>query len=307
MQRPACYTSAVLKWLEISADYECNNRCVGCFSVQSDGPRMATPEVIENLRVGRQEGVEWLWLGGGEPTIRRDLFAIVGAARKLGYTRIKLQTNGMLLAYPEFTRRCVASGVTEINFSIKGATAASHDRLAQTPGCHELMLKGILEAGRANLAMEGDILVYRSNMHELPEMISTYFALGLQRFNLWLFSTTSQGSSDLQEEVPRIAQVMPFVAAAMDLKLSSRPDFITSLHTPPCTVAAPYAACRFHPADLDLLVANPGGYRFRLEESPIEGGLYLDRCSQCSLRPRCNGLRQDYLAIHGDAEFQPVV
>ena len=90
----------MLKWLEISADYTCNNRCVGCFSVTGDGPRMATPEVIENLRIGRAEGAEWLWIGGGEPTLRRDLFSIASAARKLGYTRVKIQTNGMMLAYP---------------------------------------------------------------------------------------------------------------------------------------------------------------------------------------------------------------
>ena len=31
----------MLKWLEITADYKCNNRCVGCFSVQDDGPGIA--------------------------------------------------------------------------------------------------------------------------------------------------------------------------------------------------------------------------------------------------------------------------
>ena len=40
-------------------------------------------------------------------------------------------------------------------------------------------------------------------------------------------------------------------------------------------------------------------------ESPIEGGTYLERCEGCSLRPRCNGMRSDYVAIHGDDEFQP--
>jgi hypothetical protein len=55
-----------------------------------------------------------------------------------------------------------------------------------------------------------------------------------------------------------------------------------------------------------MMIANPGGYRFRLESSPIEGGHYLDRCGECALRPRCGGIRRDYLAIYGDGEFQPV-
>lgn len=100
----------MIKWLEISADFRCNNRCVGCFSVIDDGQRMTTGEVFRTLRDGRSAGARWLWLGGGEPTLRKDLFAIAAEARKLGFQRIKLQTNGMLLSYPEFMQRCVDWG-----------------------------------------------------------------------------------------------------------------------------------------------------------------------------------------------------
>ncbi len=296
----------MIKWLEISADYECNNRCTGCFSVSSGGPTMSTREAVDTLRVGWSEGAEWLWMGGGEPTLRKDLFTIVAASRRLGYTRVKLQTNGMMLAYPQYVKRCLDAGVTEINFSIKGASAASHDRLTRTPGCFDLLVKGIAEWQKTGLPMEGDILVYRSNMAELPEMVRFYSALGVQRFNLWLLFSSDSKDADVAPEVPRISEAMPFITAAMDLKLSDRPDFITSLHTPACTVPGSHHAALFHPADLDLLVANPGGHRFRLEESPIEGGFYVDGCESCAARARCNGLRRDYVSLHGDAEFVPL-
>src|SRR6185312_1320878 len=111
-------------WLEITPDYACNNACLGCFAVNNSGPSMAGPEILETLRFGRDQGATALWIGGGEPTLRRDLHAIIGAARKLGYTRIKVQTNGMMLAYPQLTQRWVDAGATEINLSIKGASAA---------------------------------------------------------------------------------------------------------------------------------------------------------------------------------------
>lgn len=294
-----------VEWLEISADYRCNNRCIGCYSVQGDAGEMSSREIVAELEAARRRGATSLWLGGGEPTLRKDLAGVVRAAKRLGYTRIKLQTNGMRLAYPDYTRALAEAGVTEINFAIKGATAASHDRLTRTPGCHELMVRGMRETRALGLQMEGDILVYRSNAAELPEMVRTYTAEGLGRYNVWLFSATDQGDRELSGQVPKLADVVPHLTRAMDLGLSDRPDFITSLHTPPCTVPESHHATLFHAADLNLLVANPGGYRFFLEESPIEGGHYLERCGACAWRARCGGVRVDYLKVYGDAEFRP--
>jgi hypothetical protein len=267
---------------------------------------MTTGEVFRNLRDGHGAGARWLWLGGGEPTLRKDLFAIAAEARKIGFERIKLQTNGMLLAYPEFTKRCVDAGITEVNFAIKGSTAAIHDRLTRTPGCFELMVRGIAEWSRRALPMDGDILVYRSNVSDIPEMIRVYTAMGVERYNLWLFSVTDQGDKDLTTMVPRIRDVIPAIRTAVELGLGTREDFITSLHTPPCTVPPDLSSILFHASDLDLVVANPGGYSFRLEVSPIEGGFYLERCGRCALRPRCGGAREDYVKIFGDEELQPV-
>jgi MoaA/NifB/PqqE/SkfB family radical SAM enzyme len=296
----------MIKWLEISADFRCNNRCVGCFSVIDGGQRMTTGEVFKTLREGRDAGARWLWLGGGEPTIRKDLFAIVAEARKVGFERVKLQTNGMMLAYPEFMQRCVDAGVTEVNFAIKGSTAQIHDRLTRTPGCFELMTRGMEACTGHGLPMDGDILVYRSNVDDIPEMVRVYTARGVERYNLWIFSVTDQGDKDLRAMVPRIRDVIPAVRCAVELRLSTREDFITSLHTPPCTVPPDLSSILFHASDLDLLVANPGGYNFRLEASPIEGGAFFPRCERCEMRPRCGGAREDYVKIFGDDEFQPV-
>ena len=293
-------------WLEISADYTCNNRCLGCFSVDNDGPSMAGPELIDTLRYGRDQGATWLWIGGGEPTMRKDLHAIIGAARKLGYTRIKLQTNGMMLAYPQLTKRWVDAGATEINLSIKGADAATHDRLTRTPGCFELMMKGLAEWRKYDLPVEGDVLVYRSNAATLPQIIRQFHAHGVTRFSLWMLSGAVQTDHDVSDEVPRMSDVVPRIVEALALGLSDRPDFISSLHTPACVLVGPTASSLFSAAGLDMVVANPGGHRFRLEQSPIEGGHYTPRCGSCRQRSACAGIRSDYLARFGDDEFQPI-
>jgi MoaA/NifB/PqqE/SkfB family radical SAM enzyme len=158
-----------LQWVELTPDYRCNNRCLGCFAVQDDGPSMTDGEIVSALQRGRSDGADCLWLGGGEPTLRKDLFRIAAAAH----------------------------------------------------------------------ADEG-------------------------------------------------------------------PGFMVSLHTPACVLPAALHGALFDAAAFGMRVVNPGGHAFDLAESPMEGGFFLPTCEGCRYRSRCNGLRRDYLAVHGAAEFRPV-
>lgn len=289
-----------LRWVELTPSYRCNNQCLGCFASSPDaGPEMSDREVLDALARGLRDGATGLWLGGGEPTLARGTLRIAQAARRMGYARVKLQTNGMMLSYAEYAQRARDAGVTEVAFSIKGSTAATHDRLARTAGCFALMVEGMAQCRARGLALEGDVLVYRSNAHELPDIVVDHRARGLTHFRAWLLSATD---TDARGEVPRIADVMPHLTRAADLLPAGA---LTSLHTPPCTLPAGYERLRFFAPELGLRVVNPGGHAFMLEDSPIEGGAFLPRCGDCALRPRCNGPRADYITAHGDAEFAP--
>jgi hypothetical protein len=223
----------------------------------------------------------------------------------MGYARIKLQTNGMLLAYPDHARAVVGAGVTEVAFAIKGAAADTHDRWTRTPGGHALLLQAMDNVRALGVAMEGDVLVYRETAPEIPAMVRAYTPRGIGHYRLWLLSVADDASEEVRREVPRIADVVPYITAAMDLGLSSREDFITSLHTPPCTVPESHHRALFHAPDLAMRVANPGGQSLWLEDSPMEGGGYLPGCTGCVHRPRCGGPRRDYLEVYGPGEFIP--
>lgn len=296
------------EWLELIADYRCNQRCEGCYSVDENGPSMQSREALETLAWGRRQGADKLWLGGGDPTLRRDLFGLVEAARRMGYVRVKLQTNGMLLAYERYAQRCCDAGVTEVAFSLKGHDAPSYERLTNTPGSHALLVQGIANARAVGLGCEGDLLVYRSTAGRTADAVRAYHALGVERFRVWLFSGAAASGDErarLQGEVPRLSDAVRGLCEAVDLGLSDAPDFLVSLHTPPCTVPVAYHRVLFYAPDLGLLVANPGAHRFRLEDSPMEGGTYFDTCAGCPFRRRCGGARDEYVRLFGREEFTP--
>ena len=292
-----------LRWLELTPDYRCNQRCLGC-GVTDDGPSLSSEELVRALADGRRAGITQLWIGGGEPTLRRDLLPLVREARRRGYARVRLQTNAAMLAYPDVVRRLAEAGVTEVAASIKGLDAETHDRMTRTPGSWELLCRGIENARAAGLSVDADVLLYRSTTASLPETMRAFFERGIERFRVWMMAPDPGDRNALAEE-PRWSEVADAIGRALALGLSDDPEHLLSLHSPPCTLVGGAARARFFAPELGLLIHDASGRRFRLESSEIEGGAWSPRCEGCSLRPRCNGVRAGYLARHGDTELRP--
>jgi len=269
---------------------------------------MSQEDWFQILRTGRKQGADALWIGGGEPSLRPDLLRMLRVARKLGYRRIKLQTNATLLSSSENLDRLAAAGLNEVNLSIKGHTAALHDRFTQTPGSFELLSKAVDALAKTNIVVEADLLLYRDNVSDLEEMVGFYLDRGIRRFNLWhlsLFGASEEQRAALSIHVPEMSEVGVKVASILSAPGSERIDVFRALHLPPCVLPSEHWSHLFRARDLALRVFDPGGSVFMLEESPFEGGVYLERCGTCAARPICDGLRQDYLDVHSDKEFQP--
>lgn len=291
-------------WLEIAADYRCNQRCLGCPAVSEGGPSLSSAQLMASLLQGRREGITQLWIGGGEPTLRPELLGLVREARKRGYTRVRIQTNAAMLSYAGHCEKLAAAGATELSVSIKGADAAVHDGFARSPGAFDLLCRAIENARATGMIVEGDILLYRSSTGSLPAIVRAFFARGIERFRVWSMAPDARDGQALAEE-PLLSDVARAVEATLALGLSSDPEHLVALHLPPCTLSEDAARARFYPPDLGLSIHDASGAQFRLEDSPMEGGAFSPRCQGCALRTRCNGLRAEYLRRHGDGELAP--
>lgn len=299
----AASTRQRLRWLEISPGYACNCRCLGCYSCSADGKdQMDWPEVRRWLQQGRRMGAQHLWLSGGEPTLRKDFLQTLQAARQLGYQRIKVQSNGMLFSYPQFTAKAQAAGATEVNLLLKSLDPKVHDALNRTPGSHALLDKAVEVLAATTLRLEGDVLLTTRNVHELPRLVEHYARRGVRHFNFWLFSLVDQGDRDLARLIPRLGELAPLMLQAREVaqRLGAT---ACSLNTPHCAVPPEAWDLQFDAKGMGLLVVNPGGQAFALETSSIEQGRYVAACDGCAARPWCHGMRDDYLRVHGEAEL----
>jgi len=295
-----------IDWLELVVGFSCNCRCIVCPSAYlGHSETMAKEQLSRELALGRRRGATGVWFGGGEPTLHPGLVSAAAEARSLGYQRIRVQTNGMRLSYPDYTGALADAGVTEIALSVMGAPAEVHDAITRTQRSFELMLAGAANARQAGMRLEADVLMSTRSLGHLDQVVITCADAGVESFTFWLTSLHGLDRDQLAEWAPSLSQAVPAMTRAIDLA-RERGARATSLHTPPCVLPAEYRDAYVHAGTWRLLVVVPGGEPFMAETSPMEGGTYVEGCTRCDLRAECLGARQDYIDSFGSAELVPI-
>lgn len=171
-------------WVRLT--YQCNDRCVFCLDAQThDGTNRDRDSIKGQILEGRRAGAQRLILSGGEPTIHPDFIAFVRLGTLAGYERVQTVTNGRMFAYREFLTRAVDAGLGEITFSIHGPNARIHDALVGVKGAWDEEIEGLKHAladGRPIVNI--DVCVNRANVQHLPEMLETFYGMGVREFDL---------------------------------------------------------------------------------------------------------------------------
>ena len=131
--------------LDLKVGFSCNNRCVFCVQGErrSRERDRNTPELKELLASARPD-CDAVVLTGGEASIRPDVVELVAEARRLGYVRVQLQTNGRMLSHGPFVQRLLEAGLSEVSPSVHGPGPELHDRLTRAPGAFAQALRGIV-------------------------------------------------------------------------------------------------------------------------------------------------------------------
>ena len=121
----------MLRYKEIFLGSQCNNKCLYCPVCHKDLPQPDLHSLLDSLKKREDDNVV---LYGGEPTLNKDLFAIIDAAKKNGYRRIKLITNGRALSDAQFLYRLIAAGCRLFEIKLWGSHPPLHDHLTRTAG-----------------------------------------------------------------------------------------------------------------------------------------------------------------------------
>ncbi len=292
-------------WVRLT--YDCNNRCVFCLDSDThDGEIRDRDEVKQQILDGRKSEATRLILSGGEPTMHPNYIDFIKLGALAGYRKIQTVTNGRMFSYPEFLNRCLEAGLSEITFSLHGPNAKIHDALVGVKGAFEQEIVGLKNAvADGRVIVNVDIVINRANVRHLPEMLETFYSLGVREFDLLQVVPFGRAFTEGRDTLfYDLEEARPSLLAA--LEWSKRPDVHMWLN-------------RFPPQHLEgyeHLIQDPyklnDEVRGRKEEFArlLDEGTPLDcrepgRCKYCYLEKLCD--RLEGVRAHTRAERFPWV
>lgn len=154
---------------QIEITYRCNHLCTFCYNSPSGAREMTTEQIFDCLKKIADFGVLYVTLTGGEAMCHKDFFKIANEVRRLGMA-LRIYSNGYLLADKKMVRRIKALNPLELEISIHGARAESHEALTKIKGSFDKTVKAIENLVEAGLKVNLKCPITRLNQDELFEI-----------------------------------------------------------------------------------------------------------------------------------------
>lgn len=202
--------------LIMNVTYVCNNHCTFCAvgtRTQVDGHPTRQREILDKYR---RHGVHLVDFDGGEPTLNPELVSLVRYARRVGYERVNVTSNGRLLAYEGFAKKLVQSGLTSLLFSVHGPDLKSHAREVGVAEAFDQTVAGIKYAVKhapPNVELGMNVTLTKTNYKKLDELAAFGFGLGLPWLNIQFLTPFGRATTDVAPDTEEAAAI---TAAVID-------------------------------------------------------------------------------------------
>ncbi len=289
--------------LDIIPGYACNRRCRFCTA--TPGMRKTNTEyetLVHSIDpLIRAHAPVRARIGGGEPTVRKDLFRLVAHLKNKGIPEITLQTNGLMTADPLFLSRLVRAGTTGINLSLPAWDEPSLERLTGMGGTLGPIRTAIGNILRKKLPLALDILLTRPGLAGLGPMVADLIEMGVKAFNFWHMAIPPRAAPAVRDLVPD----MSAAARQLTYLFDAYPHLALRAYYIPYCFFPRHGRHVWHPLSENALVVTPER-TFPLEQGKLDLGVKTDRCGECARLDDCFGIREDYLSQFGDRELTPL-
>ena len=166
-------------WLEVTS--RCNLACLHCYGDCLSSPepdRMDEKGWKAVMLQARDLGCSQVQFIGGEPFLKRDLFALVDFARNKGYVFVEIFSNLNLLK-KEHIPLLRDSGV-HIATTLYSANPETHDRITGTKGSHAKTMAAINLLRDNQIPVRVAVIALKQNQDDLSATVEFLHRMGVE-------------------------------------------------------------------------------------------------------------------------------
>jgi len=257
-------------------------------------------DIIEQIHA--LKGPDIMFTGGGEPTMVPNLAHYMKYAKSLGFEQISLETNGMLLSYPEYVKDLKQAGLKTCVISLHSNIPEICDKITQVPGGFDKTIKGIQNLRKTGI--------------ELTMLLHTISSLNYKYVKDYLcfakdeLSVTNHGISFIRPAMndkisesitPRISDIIKYLHKALDYanEHNIKVQIPAGLGIPACFMHGYEKHCT------ELEVYFKQGSDEHKKQSYAFEKTKPAKCKSCSLDACCAGLQKSYAKLYGTDELAP--
>lgn len=233
------------------------------------------------------------WLGGGEPTLRRDLPALVSAAAAHG--DVGLDTDGLALARPGVAKGLRRLGVSRVRIALHCGRPDAHDWLVGVDGAARRVRKAIGLAAAADLPVTIRTVVTRPTADWLEETAHLVARLGAAGIEFHRVARRGPAARTFVTLSPRLGLLEPDLHAAVTAAIGHGLQ-VRVVGFPRC--AAPRASAGVFGREDWVVPDGLGALADALAPAPAAAS-----CPSCPGPPDCVGAPADYVDRFGRFEL----
>jgi MoaA/NifB/PqqE/SkfB family radical SAM enzyme len=281
----------MVRTAELRITLKCNQNCRFCF-VSLASAEVASDIVSRAIALHTAAGHRILFTGG-EPTLHQNLLTFVAQAKALSPWPVLLQTNAVLMAGSDLSRKLVDAGLGHALVSLHASDAKLSDSITGVPGTFDLTVRGIDQLVAARIPVAIVVVACRSNFMDLEDCVQ----MVARRWpGISICIAAAGPSTSRARRDPAIVVSYSELSGPLANALSAARDLGVSITGQESMCSIP--ACQLPSWYVDKLP------EFRLDHE-LAKGEFVKRpvCAQCHRTHACWGFRRGYVEQFGDREF----
>ena len=179
---------AAAKGVPVSGIFEltprCNLQCKMCYvrltpeQMKPFGRELSTGQWLEIAQAAKAEGMVFLLLTGGEPTLRQDFLQLYQQLAGMGFS-IAVNTNGTLLT-PQLRELWHRLPPAQVNVTVYGTCPEDYDALCGDGNAFDRVCDGIRWLQQEGILVHLNATVTPENVNHFPQLEAFARQLGLE-------------------------------------------------------------------------------------------------------------------------------